>query len=204
SINYTVKLPFFCTGTLPTNATMFAGDNVGLSADTPYSHSLLDTAIKCQFSCNTDYAWNVDSKTCEPEPTVDLKINTSDGPLYITQGDVLDITWNATNATSCSAVSGTGFTNPSSSLSGTQKITVNQASSDPYKITCTGPGGTVSDAVDITFVCPPLTYTDWSPCSKSCGGGTTTRTDTNCFGATQSQACNTQPCSTLNWQETTP
>ena len=205
SINYTVKLPFFCTGTLPTNATMFAGDNVGLSADTPYSHSLSDTAIKCQFSCNTDYAWNVDSKTCEPEPTVDLKINTSDGPLYITQGDVLDITWNATNATSCSAVSGTGFTNPlTSSSNGNQIITVNGASSDPYKISCTGPGGTASDSVDVTFVCPPLTYTDWSPCSKSCGGGTTTRTDTNCFGATQSQACNTQPCSTLNWQETTP
>ena len=53
--------------------------------------------------------------------------------------------------------------------------------------------------------CTPVDggWSDWSPCSKSCGGGTQTRTCTNpapycggngCSGES-TRACNTQPCS---------
>lgn len=39
---------------------------------------------------------------------------------------------------------------------------------------------------------PPCTWSGWSNCSASCGGGTRTRTD-NC-GNSQTESCNTQEC----------
>jgi len=49
---------YTCIGTLPTNSTLYSGDNTGLSANTAYSYSASDTATKCQFSCNSTYTWN--------------------------------------------------------------------------------------------------------------------------------------------------
>lgn len=47
-----------CTGTVPANASMFAGDNAGLTVNTPYTYSATDTGTKCQYSCNTGYTWD--------------------------------------------------------------------------------------------------------------------------------------------------
>lgn len=46
----------------------------------------------------------------------------------------------------------------------------------------------------------------WSSCSTSCGGGTQTRTCTDCFGSSisESQACSTQPCVNNRWREVAP
>ncbi len=49
---------FVCTGTLPANASVYAGDNTGLSANTPYSYSATNTVSKCQYACNSGYTWN--------------------------------------------------------------------------------------------------------------------------------------------------
>lgn len=53
-----VATTYSCTGTIPSNASMYAGDNVGLTADTPYSWYSSDTGTRCQFYCNTGYNWN--------------------------------------------------------------------------------------------------------------------------------------------------
>lgn len=50
---------FSCTGATPLNAAIYAGDDVGLSANTPKTYSIIDTPpTKCQFSCNTGFSWN--------------------------------------------------------------------------------------------------------------------------------------------------
>lgn len=49
---------FSCTGVTPLNATIYVGDDVGLSANTPKTHSITNTATKCQFSCNIGSSWN--------------------------------------------------------------------------------------------------------------------------------------------------
>ena len=50
----------------------------------------------------------------------------------------------------------------------------------------------------------PYSYTAWSTCSKSCGGGTQSRTQSCSYGAchtplTTSQSCNTTACPIVNW-----
>ena len=44
-----------CTGSDPTNATLCAGDDTGLSTDTAKTVAASCTATKCQFTCNTGY-----------------------------------------------------------------------------------------------------------------------------------------------------
>jgi hypothetical protein len=55
---------YSCTGTIPANATMFSGDNLGLTANTPYTYWATDTGTKCQYSCNSGYNWN--GSACVP------------------------------------------------------------------------------------------------------------------------------------------
>lgn len=54
----TVPPAFLCTGVTPPSATIYAGDETGLVANTPKTYSATNTATKCQFSCNTGSSWN--------------------------------------------------------------------------------------------------------------------------------------------------
>jgi hypothetical protein len=49
---------FSCTEVTPPSATIYAGDETGLVANTPKTYSDTNTATKCQFSCNTGSSWN--------------------------------------------------------------------------------------------------------------------------------------------------
>ncbi len=49
---------YSCTGTVPANATAYAGDDTGLSSNTARSYSASNTLPKCQYSCNGGYSWN--------------------------------------------------------------------------------------------------------------------------------------------------
>jgi len=82
--------------------------------------------------------------------------------------------------------------------SGSQTIA---ARTGVYTLTCQNVAGPVSKDINVNVVCPPLTYNDWSACSASCGGGTRTRQDTNCFGSTYTETCNTQACTKTSWKE---
>lgn len=86
-------------------------------------------------------------------PTVDIKAKDAfnvdqDGPLDIAIGNSTSVTWTSTNATSCTGSGGQGSWSGSKTTSGSQGTgAVN--SSLTFTITCTGPGGTASDSVQL-------------------------------------------------------
>ncbi|MEI7750005.1 MAG: pilus assembly PilX N-terminal domain-containing protein [Candidatus Moraniibacteriota bacterium] len=47
-----------CTGSVPSNANMYIGDDSGLVANTAYTYSGSNTSAKCEYSCNSGYGWN--------------------------------------------------------------------------------------------------------------------------------------------------
>ncbi len=84
-------------------------------------------------------------------PTVDLKVNTVDGPITIAYGASAGLAWSTTNATTCAASGGwTGSPGTSGSQS-TGELTATQT----YSLQCTGPGGSVNDSVTVQVSPPP-------------------------------------------------
>ena len=84
-------------------------------------------------------------------PTVDIKANTSDGPITIAYNTSATLSWTSQNATSCTA---------SSDWSGSRALNGSQStglltSVKTYIITCIGPGGQVSDSVRVNVDNPP-------------------------------------------------
>ena len=87
-----------------------------------------------------------------PAPTVDIKANSSDGPVTIDYNTSATLFWTSTNATSCTAAGDwTG-----AKATGGFESTGNLISSKTYTITCTGSGGSATDSV-IVNVSPRLT-----------------------------------------------
>lgn len=117
----------------------------GLSPCTTYHYRAV-----AQNSAGTSYGEDkIFTTTCSP--TVDLKANNSDGPITIAYGSSATLSWNSTNANSCSA---SGGWSGSKSLSGSES-TGNLTSSKIYTLTCTGSGGSSSDNVTVN-VSPPF------------------------------------------------
>ncbi|NMB68842.1 MAG: hypothetical protein GYA20_08780 [Chloroflexi bacterium] len=87
-----------------------------------------------------------------PAPTVDLKVNNSNGPLNLAGPANYNLSWTSTNAASCSA---------SNSWSGAQAINGSQAFSGitsgtyTYTITCTNPAGSAVDSVTVNVLSAP-------------------------------------------------
>ncbi|AKM82393.1 MAG: Glucan endo-1,3-beta-glucanase, putative, glu81A [Berkelbacteria bacterium GW2011_GWE1_39_12] len=88
--------------------------------------------------------------TQNPAPTVDLKANNSDGPITINSGEAATLSWISANATSCSASEGWSGSKELSGSDSTGALTVSQS----YILTCTGDGGSVSDAVTVNVKTP--------------------------------------------------
>lgn len=161
--------------------------NLGVDLDT-------DTVAA---TCASGAAW--DGTICVAAPTVDLKINGSDGPLSLGSGD-MTLSWSTSNATGCSAT-GPGWTGAKPISSAGEII---PAFTGTYTLTCTN--GTVdsTDSVDITLACAP-SCTTWSPCGPPCSGGEGTQSRTcttaTCIVTPQTQSCSTDTCRDLNWKE---
>jgi hypothetical protein len=94
---------------------------------------------------------------CYGLPSVDLKVNNSDGPITISSGDSITLTWTSSNANSCTA---SGGWSGSKSISGSLTLT-NLTSSKTYAITCSGPGGTDSDSVTVYVQTQALALQKW-------------------------------------------
>ncbi|HFC76773.1 MAG TPA: hypothetical protein ENJ27_00935, partial [Candidatus Moranbacteria bacterium] len=106
-----------------------------------------------------------------PAPIVDLKINTSDGPITVNSGDNLNITWGAVNnATSCAVTSGAGwnYSPPSSPSITGGSDNVSATADSTYTLQCTGPGGVGSNSVQVTLCVPDYAYTCTSTDSVDC------------------------------------
>lgn len=87
-----------------------------------------------------------------PAPTVDLKVNGSNGPLNVGVPGSYTLSWTSTNAASCTA---------SSSWSGAQLTNGSQAYSNiaagsyTYTIACSNPSGTATDSVTVNVLSAP-------------------------------------------------
>lgn len=103
--------------------------------------------LECDFmNCYLEAGFVVFKATVSsifPLPTIDLKINGSDGTISVPYNTSATLSWTSTNATSCSA---SGNWSGSKAISGSES-TGNLTSSKTYNITCTGSGGTVTDSV---------------------------------------------------------
>lgn len=82
-------------------------------------------------------------------PTADIKANGSDGPISISPGSSVNLTWTSTDATFCSIIP-TDLTGTSGSAT-TDSLTVGQY----FILDCSGPGGYANDFV---YVDVPNTY----------------------------------------------
>ncbi len=125
-------------------------------------------------SCNTAihlFCKGQTTTTINP-PTVDLKINEGDGPLTVTSGSTLDVSWSSTNADSCDIlVDGNPlYTNQPTSGSFTTEAV---SSSGTITLKCTGSGGTASDSIYVTVIqCDNDGVVDTGELCD-CGGSTT-------------------------------
>ncbi len=122
-----------------------------LTSCTPGTQELFNRKI--QVSVKNSGQQLVNSST-----VTDIKADGSDGPLAITSGTAVNITWTSTNASTCSispalpGYSGTLTTNPGTGVS-SGPLTASQTT---FTVTCQGPGGTGSNSVVVNIVKPPV------------------------------------------------
>ena len=87
-----------------------------------------------------------------PAPTVDLRVNGSNGPLNVGVPGSYTLSWTSTNAASCTASgnwSGAQLTN------GSQAYSSVAAGAYTYSIACTNPSGTATDSVTVYVLNAP-------------------------------------------------
>lgn len=81
-----------------------------------------------------------------PAPTVDLKVNNTNGPLHLNAPGSYTLSWSSTNAASCTA---SGSWNGSQSTAGSQAVNTVPAGVYTYNISCSNPAGTATDSVTV-------------------------------------------------------
>ncbi len=120
----------------------------------------------CSYTCSSGTWIAPSSNSCTPFPTVTL----SASPPTIDQGQSSTLSWNSTNATSCTSYG--GFSTNSSTVG---NASVNPSATANYQIYCTGPGGTTStnsNIVPITVLVPTVSI-GASPARVTSGDPTT-------------------------------
>lgn len=89
-------------------------------------------------------------------PIVDLKINNQDGIITVPYGSSVNLSWVASNASSCIA---SGDWSGNKSVYGQEIFVIN--SNKKYILTCSGAGGTASDSVEAgTILQPSISTSD--------------------------------------------
>jgi len=86
-----------------------------------------------------------ESQSCIIPPTVDIKANKSDGPITVSNGDSVSLSWTSSRADSCEASSQWSGTK---ATSGTESAVIT-ASPEIFIITCTNAGDTAVDSVTV-------------------------------------------------------
>jgi len=95
-------------------------------------------SVYAGMSCNTT---NILAVNTNYPPSVVLKVNNQRGTVDVTPNTYVTISWISTNVTSCTSAGG------SKPISGSQSLPI--TTSGTVAITCSGPGGTVTDSVAI-------------------------------------------------------
>src|SRR3989338_8293816 len=87
-----------------------------------------------------------------PAPTADLKVNGSDGTLSFEALAGYTASWTSTNADSCSALGAWSGARP---VAGSEGFLDVPRGTYDYTLTCTGPGGPVSDSAQVNVIQVP-------------------------------------------------
>lgn len=133
----------------------------------------------------TQYFWNClspnggSNTSCSAyiPPTVNLTA----APDRMGPGGSSNLSWTITNATTCTA-SG-GWSGSKSNTAGTEEV--RPTATTVYTLTCTGPGGTVSDSATVTMPSGTLTATSCTIAPEGTGCSSTVRwSSANFLGAT--------------------
>jgi len=104
----------------------------------------------------------------ELPPTVDIKVNSSDGPITIAYNTAATISWTSANATSCSVTPG-GW----AGLYNSGVSTGNLTTTTTYTSTCNGAGGTRTDSVTVNVSPRPTVSISAYPASITSGQSST-------------------------------
>lgn len=102
---------------------------------------------------DTDKGGVVIKHFCPDRPTVDIKANSSDGPITVPGSSSVNLTWTSTNAETCTA---SGSWLGEKPLSGTEttrslNLILSPTGERVFSLTCTGYGGTTTDSVTINL-----------------------------------------------------
>ena len=118
-----------------------------------------------------------------PAPTVDLKVNGSNGPISLGAPGSYTLGWTSTNAASCTA---SGSWTGSQVTNGAQAYGSIGAGSYTYSITCTNPSGSASDSVTVNVLSPPTVSVSAPPAVTAPASYTATWTSANASSCTGS------------------
>ena len=146
-----------CGQTITTQNLYVSGDSTPGFNNFPSPAWSVPTAGDCTWSISAsggyvDFRAVTTTYRTTPAPTVDLKVNGSNGPLNLGAPGSYTLSWTSTNAASCSA---------SSSWSGAQVTNGSQPYSNvgsgsyTYTLTCTNPSGSASDSVTVNVLSAP-------------------------------------------------
>lgn len=125
------------TGTRSTSGTATTGN---LTANTTFT-------LTCSGVGGSGNSSATVTITAPPAPTVTLTAN----PTSVLTGSASTLTWNSTNATSCTASGGWSGARATSGSTSTGNLTSNQT----YNLSCTGAGGTANASATVTVTATP-------------------------------------------------
>ena len=145
-----------CGQTIFTQNMYLAGGNPGFS-NNPNPAWNVPTAGDCAWSISASGGY-VDVRAVTtayrttPAPTVDLRVNSTNGPLNVGAPGSYTLSWTSTNAAACTA---SGSWSGSQLTNGSQPYSSISAGAYTYSITCTNPSGSASDSVTVNVLSPP-------------------------------------------------
>ncbi|HVT36624.1 MAG TPA: hypothetical protein VHE37_13630 [Nevskiaceae bacterium] len=125
-----------------------SGDWSGVRALSGSAQVLVGHAGTNTFTLACDGASKSVSVNGIPPPGISLTPN----PDTVAVGGTSTLTWNVSNATSCSA---SGAWSGAKALSGSQSVTAAQSGTYTYTLTCSGAGGSASQSATVTALQPP-------------------------------------------------
>lgn len=112
---------------------------------------------------------SADCGACAAAPTVVLRANGSAGSVNLPYNSAVTLTWDSSNATTCTALAGSGFSG-SKSADGSQAMG-NLTATQQYQISCSGAGGTATSMVTVNVsACSPTCTSPLCGQADGCGG----------------------------------
>ncbi len=173
-IRYTSATDYTDIGS--TTSTTFTDSNITSANYYFYKVVALNAFPTRTFSSN-DSGW-LQAPTCQG-PTVDLKVNNSDGPVTINSGSSINLSWTSTNAVSCIAAGSTDWSG-AKAISGSLGLApITGPITKTYSLTCTNSSAIDTiDSVTVSVNGPlPGTFSIISTSTPPTCSGTSTYID---------------------------